>query len=231
MRVTPLPDGPLPDVDPDADAPPIIQGRAFVHQDRLATVAKWRKIAEEKGLSLRELVIDQFERGPFVGTPQQVADALDDFVQNDGADGVVIGSHLVPVGPRRVRRPGGADAAGTRIAPRRLHRLDAARQPRPAGPRPRRAGGDRGELTPGPGRGPVGELLPIVAIALLLGVDNRFVALISLGGIAVVSVLLSAAPRLVRAGGRPARVIAVIILPTIAVAIHSPGAVRQARSG
>jgi hypothetical protein len=57
------------------------------------------------------------------------------------------------------------------------------------------------------------------------------VALISLGGIAVVSVLLSAAPRLVRAGGRPARVIAVIILPTIAVAIHSPGAVRQARYG
>jgi hypothetical protein len=44
-------------------------------------------------------------------------------------------------------------------------------------------------------------------------------------------VLLSAASRLVRAGGRPARVIAVIILPTIAVAIHSPGAVRQARSG
>ncbi len=92
------PDGPLPDVDPDADAPPIIQGRAFVHQDRLATVAKWRKIAEEKGLSLRELVIDQFERGPFVGTPQQVADALDHFVQNDGADGVIIGSHLVPWG-------------------------------------------------------------------------------------------------------------------------------------
>jgi alkanesulfonate monooxygenase SsuD/methylene tetrahydromethanopterin reductase-like flavin-dependent oxidoreductase (luciferase family) len=92
------PDGPLPDVDPDEDAPPIIQGRAFVHQDRFATVAKWRKIAEEKELSLRELVIDQFERGPFVGTPQQVADALDDFVQNDGSDGVIIGSHLVPWG-------------------------------------------------------------------------------------------------------------------------------------
>jgi alkanesulfonate monooxygenase SsuD/methylene tetrahydromethanopterin reductase-like flavin-dependent oxidoreductase (luciferase family) len=92
------PDGPLPDVDPDEDAPPIIQGRAFVHQDRFATVAKWRKIAEEKDLSLRELVIDQFERGPFVGTPQQVADALDHFVQNDGSDGVIIGSHLVPWG-------------------------------------------------------------------------------------------------------------------------------------
>ncbi len=65
----------------------------------------------------------------------------------------------------------------------------------------------------------MGELLPIVAIALLLGVDNRFVALIALGGIAVVSVLLGAG------------VLTVIILPTIAVAIHSPGAVRQARSG
>jgi Kef-type K+ transport system membrane component KefB len=54
----------------------------------------------------------------------------------------------------------------------------------------------------------VGELLPIVAIALLLGVDSRFVALIALGGIAVLSALLSAAPRLVRAGGRLARVIA-----------------------
>ena len=92
------PDGPLPDADPDEDAPPIIQGRAFVHQDRYATVARWREIAEAKKLSLRGLVIDQFERGPFVGTPQQVADALDDFVQNDGADGVIIGSHLVPWG-------------------------------------------------------------------------------------------------------------------------------------
>jgi FMN-dependent oxidoreductase (nitrilotriacetate monooxygenase family) len=92
------PDGPLPDIDPDPDAPPIIQGRAFVHQDRFATVARWRQIAEAKNLSLRELVIDQFERGPFVGTAAQVADALDEFVQNDGADGVIIGSHLVPWG-------------------------------------------------------------------------------------------------------------------------------------
>jgi FMN-dependent oxidoreductase (nitrilotriacetate monooxygenase family) len=92
------PDGPLPDVDPDPDAPPIIQGRAFVHQDRFATVARWREIAEAKNLSLRELVIDQFERGPFVGTPEQVAQQIDDFVQNDGSDGLIIGSHLVPWG-------------------------------------------------------------------------------------------------------------------------------------
>jgi FMN-dependent oxidoreductase (nitrilotriacetate monooxygenase family) len=92
------PDGPLPDVDPDPDAPPIIQGRAFVHQDRFATVARWREIAEVKKLSLRELVIDQFERGPFVGTPAQVAQQIDDFVQNDGSDGLIVGSHLVPWG-------------------------------------------------------------------------------------------------------------------------------------
>jgi FMN-dependent oxidoreductase (nitrilotriacetate monooxygenase family) len=92
------PDGPLPDVDPDPDAPPIIQGRAFVHQDRFETVARWREIAEAKKLSLRELVIDQFERGPFVGTPAQVAQQIDEFVQNDGSDGLIIGSHLVPWG-------------------------------------------------------------------------------------------------------------------------------------
>lgn len=92
------PDGPLPDVDPDPDAPPIIQGRAFTHQDRFATVATWRAVAEAKKLTLRELVLDQFERGPFVGTPTQIADQIDDFVQNDGSDGLIIGSHLVPWG-------------------------------------------------------------------------------------------------------------------------------------
>jgi alkanesulfonate monooxygenase SsuD/methylene tetrahydromethanopterin reductase-like flavin-dependent oxidoreductase (luciferase family) len=61
-------------------------------------VARWREIAEAKKLSLRELVIDQFERGPFVGTPAQVAQQIDDFVQNDGSDGLIIGSHLVPRG-------------------------------------------------------------------------------------------------------------------------------------
>ncbi|SDH40737.1 NtaA/DmoA family FMN-dependent monooxygenase [Pseudonocardia oroxyli] len=92
------PEGPLPDVDPLPDAPPFIQGRALVQQDRVGTVARWREIAEAKKLNLRELVLDQFERGPFVGTPSQVAEKIDSFVQADGADGVIIGSHLVPTG-------------------------------------------------------------------------------------------------------------------------------------
>ena len=56
--------------------------------------------------------------------------------------------------------------------------------------------------------GAVGELLPIVAIALFLGIDNRFVALISLAAVGLVAVLLAVAPRVVnRLGGRVARVI------------------------
>ncbi|MTD16633.1 NtaA/DmoA family FMN-dependent monooxygenase [Nakamurella sp. YIM 132087] len=92
------PEGPLPDVEPDADAPQIIQGKAFTFQDRFETVAKWRQVAETKNLNLRELVIDQFERGPFVGTASEIAAQIDDFVQNDGSDGLIIGSHLVPWG-------------------------------------------------------------------------------------------------------------------------------------
>ncbi|WP_063018628.1 NtaA/DmoA family FMN-dependent monooxygenase [Nocardia niwae] len=92
------PEGPVPDIDPDPDAAPIIQGRAFVHQDRFATVERLRQVAEAKKLNLREVVIDQFERGPLVGTPAQVAEQIDAFVQNDGSDGFILGSHLVPWG-------------------------------------------------------------------------------------------------------------------------------------
>ena len=92
------PEGPLPDISPDPEAPPIIQGRAFIHQDRFETVAKLRAVAENKKLNLREVVIDQFERGPIVGTAQQIAEKIDSFVQNDGSDGFILGSHLVPTG-------------------------------------------------------------------------------------------------------------------------------------
>lgn len=92
------PEGPVPDVEPDPEAPPIIQGRAFTHQDRFATVRKLREVAEAEKLNLREVVIDQFERGPLVGTPQRVAELIDDFVAGDGSDGFILGSHLVPWG-------------------------------------------------------------------------------------------------------------------------------------
>lgn len=55
-------------------------------------------MSEENKLTLRETVIDRFERGPIVGTAGQVAEKIDAFVQNDGSDGFIIGSHLVPSG-------------------------------------------------------------------------------------------------------------------------------------
>lgn len=91
-------DGPLPDVEPDPDAAPIIQGRAFIYQDRFETVRAWRELAEAKGLTIRGLAAEISPRANFIGTPAQVAEGLDDFIQNDGADGVVLGGHFTPGG-------------------------------------------------------------------------------------------------------------------------------------
>lgn len=92
------PDGPLPDIDPDPQAPPIIQGRAFVFQDRFETVRRWRELADERGLTLRGLAHEVSGKAAYVGTAAEIAEQLDAFVQEDGGDGVVIGSHLVPAG-------------------------------------------------------------------------------------------------------------------------------------
>ncbi|MFT4228798.1 MAG: NtaA/DmoA family FMN-dependent monooxygenase [Microbacterium sp.] len=92
------PDGPLPDIEPAVDAPPFIEGRAFIFQDRTETVRAWRALAEERDLTLRGLARHIAGSVDYVGTPEQVAAKLDAFVQEDGADGVVLGSHLVPAG-------------------------------------------------------------------------------------------------------------------------------------
>jgi Kef-type K+ transport system membrane component KefB len=57
--------------------------------------------------------------------------------------------------------------------------------------------------------GAVGELFPILGIAVFLGTQNRFAALTSLGGVAVLAMGLRVARRGVRSGGRLATVIAV----------------------
>src|SRR5262249_26782739 len=51
------PDGPLPDVEPDVSAE-ITRGRVRHEQDSAAVAAKWRRLAEEKNLSIRELIIE-----------------------------------------------------------------------------------------------------------------------------------------------------------------------------
>ncbi|SHN05497.1 NtaA/DmoA family FMN-dependent monooxygenase [Actinacidiphila paucisporea] len=93
------PEGPLPDVEPLFDADPIVRGRADSRgQDQLETVARWRAVAEQDKLSIRELVIAETGRQSFVGTPQHVAQALDEFVQADASDGFILAPHLTPGG-------------------------------------------------------------------------------------------------------------------------------------
>ncbi|MFW3172161.1 cation:proton antiporter [Geodermatophilus sp. CPCC 206100] len=55
--------------------------------------------------------------------------------------------------------------------------------------------------------GGVGELFPVLAIALFLGSQNRLTALASLAAVAVLALLLGLARRVVREGGRLATVI------------------------
>jgi FMN-dependent oxidoreductase (nitrilotriacetate monooxygenase family) len=91
-------EGPLPDIDPDVSAESIIQGRVRMYPDPLKTAAQWRELAAAEQLSIRDLIIKVTGGQTFVGTPAQVADAMDRFVQGDGSDGFVLAPHLTPTG-------------------------------------------------------------------------------------------------------------------------------------
>jgi FMN-dependent oxidoreductase (nitrilotriacetate monooxygenase family) len=94
------PDGPLPTIDPQVGENTIARGRASVrmYRDPLATAREWRALAEAKQLSIRELIIAVTARQSFIGTPAQVADTLDEFVQTDASDGFVLVPHITPGG-------------------------------------------------------------------------------------------------------------------------------------
>ncbi|MYV66522.1 NtaA/DmoA family FMN-dependent monooxygenase [Streptomyces sp. SID2131] len=90
------PDGPLPDVDPDPDSA-LVQGRVRV-ADPVGVARKWRALSEAKGLSIRQTVIETTGRQSFVGSPETVAAALEEFVATDAADGFILVPHLTPGG-------------------------------------------------------------------------------------------------------------------------------------
>jgi FMN-dependent oxidoreductase (nitrilotriacetate monooxygenase family) len=99
------PDGPVPSLDPktedDVDSGAhISKGRASVrmYRDPVATANEWRELGERENLSLREVVIRKNGRHTFVGTPQRVADTIDEFVQRDASDGFVLVPHITPGG-------------------------------------------------------------------------------------------------------------------------------------
>ncbi|MBY8876292.1 NtaA/DmoA family FMN-dependent monooxygenase [Actinacidiphila acidipaludis] len=94
------PDGPLPAVDPLVGENLVAKGRASVRmfRDPLATAAEWRALAEAKKLTTRELIIEVTGRQTFIGSPETVAHALNEFVQTDASDGFILVPHLTPSG-------------------------------------------------------------------------------------------------------------------------------------
>ncbi|MFD0424832.1 NtaA/DmoA family FMN-dependent monooxygenase [Streptomyces parvus] len=100
------PDGPLPEIDPVPDSE-ITQGRVR-HGDPFAIVARWRALAEAKGLSLRGTVIETTTRQSFIGSPRTVAAELTEFVDQRAADGFILVPHLTP---------GGLDDVVDRVVP------------------------------------------------------------------------------------------------------------------
>ncbi|MER6490231.1 NtaA/DmoA family FMN-dependent monooxygenase [Streptomyces griseorubiginosus] len=90
------PDGPLPDIDPVVD-PALAHGRTR-RGDTVAIAEKWRALSKEKGLSIRETVIEAGGRHCFTGTPEAVARELDEHVRREAADGFVLVPHLTPGG-------------------------------------------------------------------------------------------------------------------------------------
>jgi FMN-dependent oxidoreductase (nitrilotriacetate monooxygenase family) len=94
------PDGPLPDFDPVVEDQTIAPGRASVRvfTDPLDTAKEWRQLAEANHWSIRELIINVTARASFVGTPSEVAEEIDQRVQDDAADGYILVPHVTPGG-------------------------------------------------------------------------------------------------------------------------------------
>jgi FMN-dependent oxidoreductase (nitrilotriacetate monooxygenase family) len=94
------PDGPLPEVDPLVGENTIAKGRASVRMnaDPIAVANEWRALAAEKGLSLRDVVVEKTARQNFIGTPETVAATIDDYVQADASDGFILVPHITPDG-------------------------------------------------------------------------------------------------------------------------------------
>ncbi|MFD2474657.1 NtaA/DmoA family FMN-dependent monooxygenase [Amycolatopsis silviterrae] len=104
------PNGPLPSFDP-AVGDLISKGRASVrmHRDPIATANEWRQLAEAKHLTSRELIIEVTGRQNFIGSPETVASAMNELVQENASDGFILVPHVTP---------GGLDRFADEVVPR-----------------------------------------------------------------------------------------------------------------
>ena len=92
-------DGPLPAFDPDWDhAYAYTRGRVGGERDARTLIASWREVAERENLNVRQLLSKVLARRDFVGTPRQVAEQINTWVQSRAADGFVVNPSVVPSG-------------------------------------------------------------------------------------------------------------------------------------
>ncbi|KIF66755.1 F420-dependent methylene-tetrahydromethanopterin reductase [Streptomyces sp. AcH 505] len=93
------PEGPLPDIEPTEDELDPSRGTISIERrsGKLALIQKWRDLAAERNLSIRELVAEVSPGHPsFVGTPSSVADEWTRYVSSRAVDGFNLLPHLLP---------------------------------------------------------------------------------------------------------------------------------------
>ena len=93
------PDGPLPDIEPSEGELDPSRGTISIARrtGKLDLIRQWRELAEERGLSIRQLALEVSPgHTSFVGTPSQIADEWTRYVRARAVDGFNITPHLVP---------------------------------------------------------------------------------------------------------------------------------------
>jgi alkanesulfonate monooxygenase SsuD/methylene tetrahydromethanopterin reductase-like flavin-dependent oxidoreductase (luciferase family) len=93
------PDGPLPDVEPSPDELDPSRGTIAIERrsGKLGLIQSWRDLAAERGLSIRQLVLEvSGGHATFTGTPGQIADTWAHYVRTRAVDGFNITPHLLP---------------------------------------------------------------------------------------------------------------------------------------
>jgi len=91
-------DGPLPDIDPVVEELGGTRGAQFQGRQALTIAQGWRSLAEEKALSIRQLVVHLSSKRSFVGGVESLADRFAKYAHAGVVDGFNISPYLIPSG-------------------------------------------------------------------------------------------------------------------------------------
>jgi alkanesulfonate monooxygenase SsuD/methylene tetrahydromethanopterin reductase-like flavin-dependent oxidoreductase (luciferase family) len=88
----------LPEIDPVTDSQTRTHGIVNSRDQPRLTVERWRRLATERGLTIRQLVEHLNTTTEFIGTPATVADQLTRYVRAGAIDGLNVQPNSVPDG-------------------------------------------------------------------------------------------------------------------------------------